>query len=178
MRAESETSAGAQFVLPLPVCESLCDGLVRTSDPSEALAHIEVARNAILGPGLLTVNLVTDRANDASGVFQLQRAWTSHAAEYPVGGSKRKTATPWTQQLLVRGEIFVGEGEAALAAVFDDSARISSMGLRSVINVPLLLSRANAAPPSTCSARSRAGRHSTSPLCACWPCWHGLSCCI
>jgi GAF domain-containing protein len=137
-RIDSETGMGTG-VLPLSVCESLCDELVRAASPSEALARIEAAREAMWGPGLLTVNLVAARPEQAGGVFLLQRAWTSHPDQYPVGGGKRKSATPWTEQLLVRGEIFVGEGEAALAAVFDDASRIAGMGLRSVINVPLLV---------------------------------------
>jgi hypothetical protein len=58
-----------------------------------------------------------------------------------VGGGKTKTRTPWTRQLLERGELFVGEGDAALAQVFDDHARIASLDLHSVVNVPIL--RAN-----------------------------------
>jgi hypothetical protein len=37
----------------------------------------------------------------------------------------------------VRGEVFVGEGDAALAAVFDDIAVIRGLGLNGVVNVPL-----------------------------------------
>ena len=137
-RIDSETGMDAGWVLPVAVCEELCDGLTRATSPAEALARIEAARHALWGPGLLTVNLVVARPAEAGGVFLLQRAWTSHPDQYPVGGGKRKVATAWTEQLLVRGELFVGEGEAALAAVFDDAARIAGMGLRSVINVPLL----------------------------------------
>jgi hypothetical protein len=132
---ESDT---AGFVLPVATCEDLCDGLIRANSPAEALARIEAARHAMWGPGLLTVNLVVGRPAESGGVFLLQRAWTSHPDQYPVGGGKRKAATGWTEQLLVRGELFVGEGDAALAAVFDDASRIAGMGLRCVINVPLL----------------------------------------
>lgn len=141
MRVDAMPDAGAVAggILPLPVCERLCDALARVADPGAALAHIETARHALLGPGLLTVNLVSARPADADGAFQLRRAWSSHPADYPVGGGKRKPPTPWTQQLLARGEVFVGEGEGALAAAFDDASRILAMGLRSVINVPLLV---------------------------------------
>lgn len=125
-------------VLPSGVCEALCDALERNPDPAQALGRIEAARAALLGPGLLTVNLVATRAGDPPGEIQLQRAWSSDAAAYPVGGRKRKLATPWTEQLLVRGELFIGEGDEALAAAFDDHARIAGLGLRAVVNVPLL----------------------------------------
>ena len=41
-------------VLPLWLCESLCDALGRNPDAAQALARIEAARQALLGPGLLT----------------------------------------------------------------------------------------------------------------------------
>ena len=55
-----------------------------------------------------------------------------------MSGRKRKALTPWTRQLLHLAEVFVGEGDAALAAVFDDHARIAALGLHAVVNVPLL----------------------------------------
>lgn len=126
------------LLLPLHVCESLCDGLAACSDLDEALAHIERARLELLGPGMLTVNVDATREDDPPGEFQLRRAWSSKPNDYPVGGRKHKLPTPWTEQLLVRGEIFIGEGEDALAEVFDDAPRIVALGLRAVINVPLL----------------------------------------
>ncbi|MDB5878324.1 MAG: hypothetical protein JWQ41_1738 [Variovorax sp.] len=54
------------------------------------------------------------------------------------GGRKHKTLTLWTQQLPRRAEVFVTEGEHALAAVFDDARLIQSVGLKAVVNVPLV----------------------------------------
>lgn len=125
-------------LLPLHVCESLCDGLAACVDLAEALEHIERARQDLLGPGLLTVNVVALRKDDPPGEFQLRRAWSSNRTDYPVGGRKHKLPSPWTEQLLVRGEIFIGEGEHALTEAFDDAPRIAALGLRAVINVPLL----------------------------------------
>ena len=73
-----------------------------------------------------------------SEAIELQRIWSSRPDTYPVAGRKRKTMTPWTQQLLRRAEVFVGEGDDALRAVFADSALILSMGLHAVVNVPLV----------------------------------------
>jgi len=133
----TSTQAG-RVLLPLEACEQLCAAFESDIAAPQALARIEACREAMFGAGLLTVNLVVGRPHAGNPDFQLQRAWSSRPVDYPVGGGKRKAATPWTEQLLVRGEIFVGEGEAALAAVFDDSARILALGLRSVINVPLV----------------------------------------
>lgn len=125
-------------VLPLALCETLCEALGRGPDAAQALATIEGVRQALLGPGLLTVNLVATQPGDAPGEIHLQRGWSSDPDAYPVGGRKRKLLTPWTERLLVRGEVFIGEGEGALASVFDDHARITALGLQSVINVPLI----------------------------------------
>ena len=75
---------------------------------------------------------------DPPGEIRLRRIWSSRPDAYPVGGGKTKTLTPWSRQLLQRGEVFVGEGDAALAEVFDDHTRIASLDLHSVVNVPLL----------------------------------------
>lgn len=137
-----------QGVLPLAVCERLCDALSKATTLDQVLSHINSALQSVLGPGLLTVNLVAhvtpDGAGDAPdapnppGEVLLERLWTSDPVSYPVSGRKRKTLTPWTHQLLLRAEVFTGEGDAALAAVFDDHARIASLGLHAVINVPLV----------------------------------------
>ena len=125
-------------VLSLAVCERLCDELPVARTLDAALGHIEVARQALLGPGLLTVNLNATAPDDPANEVQLQRLWSSDPQAYPVAGRKRKTLTPWTRQLLMRAEIFIGEGDAALAEVFDDHALIAALGLRAVVNVPLL----------------------------------------
>ena len=92
-----------------------------------------------LVPGIgLTVNLDVTTAQDPPGEIRLRRAWSSQPEAYPVGGGKTKTRTAWTRQLLEQRQVFVGEGDAALARVFDDHVRIASLGLRAVVNVPLL----------------------------------------
>lgn len=143
MVPESAAAPGAGSQAPGPgallaASERLCDSLHRCEEPAAALAHIDAARLAVLGPGLFTVNLDATRPQDPPGEIHLVRAWTSDPLAYPVGGRKRKLRTPWTEQLLVRGEVFVGEGEASLAGVFDDAALIASLGLRGVINVPVI----------------------------------------
>ncbi|QHJ01610.1 GAF domain-containing protein [Xylophilus rhododendri] len=103
------------------------------------MAIVEQLRQQLLGDGLLTVNRVEWPADAASAeVIDLQRVWSSRPEHYPVSGRKRKTLTDWTRQLLLRGEVFAGEGEDALAQAFDDNRLILSMGLRAVVNVPLL----------------------------------------
>jgi hypothetical protein len=118
---------------------ALCRGLPRTADLDSAMRLIEAARQALLGDGLLTVNHVQAPAVESpTNNIELQRIWSSRPDDYPVAGRKTKTLTDWTRQLLLRSEVFVGEGAGALAEAFDDHQRILSMGLRAVVNVPLV----------------------------------------
>lgn len=137
-RAAAGTGAAAALYLSPAACMALCQDLPRASGPDAALRILDQVRQSLLGDGLLTVNLNTepDRADDEA--VELQRLWSSNPAAYPVAGRKRKPMTPWAHQLLRRGEVFIGEGDAALAAVFDDHAQIASLGLHAVINVPVL----------------------------------------
>lgn len=129
---------GSGLALPGAVCHALFHDLPRTVGFSESMTIIDDARQQLIGPGLLTVNLRCEtEASPESGTIELQRIWTSDPVAYPVAGRKRKRLTPWTEQLLIRGEVFVGEGRDVLATVFEDHALISSLGLQSVINVPM-----------------------------------------
>ena len=132
-------SDSGPLTLPAAAALALCRELPRAPDFAAALQLIERVRQDLLGDGLLTVNQVQWPAHaDANDVMELQRIWSSRPAQYPVAGRKRKTLTPWTRQLLLAGEIFIGEGSDALRQVFDDSPLILSMGLQSVMNVPLV----------------------------------------
>ncbi len=110
---------------------ALLDRLRDAATPQAVMDAVGQATLAMVGPGLLTINAW--HAQTA----EIQRLWSSDPAAYPVGGRKIKGDTAWTRQLLVRGEVFVGEGDEALAAVFDDIAVIRGLGLNGVVNVPL-----------------------------------------
>jgi len=92
----------------------------------DALAH------AALGHALCTVNRY-----DAAGM-RVVRVYSSNPAAYPPGGSKEKRGTSWGRHVLLEKRIFIGEGVGAIAQAFDDHAAIAALGLRSVINVPVV----------------------------------------
>lgn len=138
------SSRAALLELPVERTAALCDALSRTHDFAGVMQILEGARRELLGEGLLTVNLRTDRLPGRSAMkareddVELQRVWSSDVDAYPLAGRKRKSWTSWTLQLLGRGEVFVGEGAAAIEEAFGDHALIASLGLQSVVNVPLL----------------------------------------
>ncbi len=115
---------------PEAMTSALCDALCG-ADAAGTFAAVGAATSALLGPGLLTINAY------APATSEVVRLWSSDPASYPVGGRKSKGDTPWTRQVLHRGEVYVGEGDAALAEVFDDVETIRGLGLSAVVNVPV-----------------------------------------
>ena len=79
--------------------------------------------------------------DDPCNEIRLQRLYSSAGNAFPVQGRKRKTLTPWTETLFVRGEVFVAEGSTALEQTFDDYAQMRPLGLNAAVNVPLLMGR-------------------------------------
>ncbi len=136
----AEPAGCAGLTLPEHACGALLADLPRACGLDAAMQIADTARRTLVGPGLLTVNLLRSplpASGDAGAMLVLQRAWTSDPAAYPVAGRKRKALTPWTRKLLLDGELFIGEGREVLQSVFDDHALIDSLGLQAVINVPV-----------------------------------------
>ena len=71
----------------------------------------------------------------ASG--EVERVHTSDAAAYPLGGRKPRRDTPWSRQVLVRGEVHYANDAAGIRAAFEDAEKILGLGLGAVINVPV-----------------------------------------
>ncbi len=69
----------------------------------------------------------------------VRRLHSSAPDAYPVGGTKPKRDTDWARHVLQERRTFVGEGEAAIRRHFADHALILGLGLRSVVNVPVVL---------------------------------------
>jgi len=69
-----------------------------------------------------------------SGIAETPRN-VSHA--YPVSGRKPKQGTPWGEQVLDRGEIFVANSADEVRAAFADYELIFSLGIGAVMNVPI-----------------------------------------
>lgn len=87
---------------------------------------------SVLGHTLCTVNRF-----DAERIAVV-RLYSSNPSAYPPGGSKDKAGTPWGQTVLLDRRVFVGEGELAIRQSFNDHDAIEALGLKSVINVPVV----------------------------------------
>lgn len=71
----------------------------------------------------------------ASG--EVERVYTSNPEAYPLSGRKPRRDTPWSRQVLVRGEPYYANDEAGIRFAFEDAEKILGLGLGAVINVPV-----------------------------------------
>ena len=110
----------------------LGSALAQADQPQATLACIDRVGAAAIGHCLFSVNAFRIES------MQVERLYSSNPAAYPVGGRKNKKAIAWGQQVLIERKLFTGEGEAAIRAAFDDHALMHSLGVRSIINVPVV----------------------------------------
>ncbi|MDQ1077837.1 GAF domain-containing protein [Pseudoroseomonas cervicalis] len=113
--------------------ERLEAALAAPGQPEAALRALEALARPRLDHALCTAMRF-----DAAAMT-VQRLYSSDPAAYPPGGSKPKRDTEWGRQVLLEGRPFLGEGEAAIRQAFDDHPLILSLGLRSVLNLPIRL---------------------------------------
>ena len=87
---------------------------------------------AALGTRLFTVT-VLDLPRDVA-----RRAYTSHPVEYPVSGTKPLTRDGWNDHCIIGQKTFVANTTPEFAKYFFDHALITSLGLGSCINIPVV----------------------------------------
>ena len=117
---------------------ALLDALADARNADDALREVDRCRRQVAGESIFSIQQNVTTARDPADEIRLSRFYSSEADRYPVNGAKRKTLTPWTECLFVRGRVFVGEGADELARHFDDYELMHAQGLQSVVNVPLL----------------------------------------
>jgi GAF domain-containing protein len=103
-----------------------------TEQAPEALYRaVEELTQRVFGHTLFTVMAFHE------ATVEVERVYSSNLAAYPVGGRKRKRGTPWGSAVLDRGEIFIAHTSDDVRAAFDDHALIFSLGIGSIMNVPI-----------------------------------------
>ena len=68
---------------------------------------------------------------------EVERVYTSDPVAYPLSGRKPRRDTPWSRQVLVRGEPYYANDAAGIRFAFEDAEKILGLGLGAVINVPV-----------------------------------------
>jgi hypothetical protein len=110
----------------------LAVGGAETDQPESLLRAVDEVGRVAMDHALFTA-MVFDAAEMA-----VERIYSSDAAAYPLGGRKPKRDTSWGRHVLVERRIYVGEGEAAIREAFADHDLILSLGLRAVVNMPVV----------------------------------------
>jgi GAF domain-containing protein len=108
----------------------LAASLAAPGQPQTLFAALERETQALVGHKLFTL-LFVDGADVA-------RIYSNRPGEYPVSGRKTMGATPWGKHVLEEQRPYLGRDREAIRWAFFDHELIGSMGLGSVINVPVI----------------------------------------
>jgi hypothetical protein len=107
---------------------------LRAADQAAAIFRaVETLSAAVIGHRLFTIMRFDP------GRAEVERVHSSLPAVYPVGGRKAKRDTAWSDHTLRDMKVFRASGAEAIRAAFEDHATILSLGLASVLNIPLVL---------------------------------------
>ncbi len=71
--------------------------------------------------------------------MELERIYSSRPDIYAQGARKSKRETRWGRLVMLDRQVFVGEGSLEMAAAFDDQERMESIGIHSIVNVPVVV---------------------------------------
>ena len=98
---------------------------------TSAYDHLHTAC-AALGTRLFTITT----QDEAAGVTR--RAYSSNPVDYPVSGTKPLTRDGWYDFCITGQQVFVANTTPEFARYFFDHALITSLGLGSCINIPVV----------------------------------------
>jgi hypothetical protein len=104
--------------------------LEKRGQPDTLFSALQRAAQDLVGHRLFTLLYV-----DGDDVA---RVHSSRTAEYPVSGRKPMGGTPWGDLVLKRRQPYLGRDMAGIRWAFFDHELIESMGLGSVINIPVV----------------------------------------
>lgn len=104
--------------------------LAEPGQPDRLFKAVEDASKALVGHRLFTLLYVDGQ--------EVARIYSNRPAEYPVSGRKPMGPTPWGAHVLQGRRPYLGRDVAGIRWAFFDAPLIESMGLGSVINVPVL----------------------------------------
>ena len=107
--------------------------LSAATDPQAPLAALHALTLATVGARLFTVTTVEDAGRLA------RRSYTSEPVAYPLSGTKSVEPSRWNTIVLEDRQCFVANTLQDISSVFPDHALIGSLGLGSVVNMPVIL---------------------------------------
>ncbi len=114
-----------------PHIAAVLDAHREADQPGATFRAIDAALAATTGHILFTI-LVHHPA-----LKQSERFYSNMPAEYPVGGRKPVTTSPWMQTVMFDGRPYIGRTREDIKDVFYDHELIWSLGCESVLNMPV-----------------------------------------
>jgi hypothetical protein len=111
----------------------MIEALASPDQPSAGFAVCEALTKARVGAMLFTV---TGYDPASSTCYRL---YTDAPDVYPLSGEKPMSVDAWSETVMVRHQLFVANTIEDIALVFFDHPLIKSLGLGSVINVPIVV---------------------------------------
>jgi hypothetical protein len=108
----------------------ILSALERPGQPDVIFTALDGLTKSVVGHQLFTL-LYVDRD-------EVARIYSNRPAEYPVSGRKPMGKTPWGDLVLKHCKPYLGRDIEGIRWAFFDHALIESMGLGSVINIPVV----------------------------------------
>lgn len=126
-----ESMPPAGQALELSDLEGLAMTMRTTGQPAEIFRAVHAVAARAIGARLFTI-----MSYDAQR-HEVERVYTNMPDVYPPGGRKQKRGTAWSKQILEELKPFRAETAQDIRAAFDDHAKMTGMGLGSILNIPI-----------------------------------------
>jgi hypothetical protein len=110
--------------------ETLAAGLEKPGQPETLYRMLEEQTQSLVGHKLFTLLYVDES--------EVARVYSSNPVAYPVFGRKPMGPTPWGKLLMEARQPYIGTDAASIRWAFFDHELIASLGLGSVINIPVV----------------------------------------
>ena len=107
------------------------EAIAAAREPGAVFRAVKAAARKAIGFRLFTIMRLH------AGAQEVERLYSSLPDAYPVSSRKPKQGTPWGEQVLDRGEIFVANAPGEVRGAFADYELIFSLGIGAIMNVPI-----------------------------------------
>ena len=114
---------------PLDTCIA---ALKQPGAPEGVFKAVDAALAEVVGHKLFTLLYV------APNRLRVKRIYTNMPKEYPVGGYKEITASPWHKRVIDERHWWIGYDAKDIAWAYFDHELIVSLGCESAVNVPVV----------------------------------------
>ena len=104
----------------------------RPGQPTPLYDALQTALARVIGHRLFTLMVFDPHNRDA------QRLYSSDPKNYPVGGRKAMSKTPWGEKVIDGKTAWIGYSAEDIRWAYPDHELIASLGLESALNLPVI----------------------------------------